>query len=100
MAVADALIPAAAGRMMIRMKERVSISVEADVLEAARNEVAEGEAPNLSAAIEVALRDRARARALDRLLEDFAAHHPDQPLTDAERSWARNALGGSGAVAE
>lgn len=85
---------------MRRMKERVTISVEADVLETVREEIADGAAPNLSAAIEVALRERARARALDRLLDDFAAHHPDRPLTDAERSWARNALGGSGSVAE
>jgi len=85
---------------MLCMKERVSISVEAGVLDTVREEVAAGEAPNLSAAIEVALRDRARTRALDRLLDDFAAHHPDQPLTDAERSWARNALGGSGAAGE
>lgn len=49
------------------MTERVSFSVDAD--------------------------DRARARAFDQLLEDFAAHHPDQPLSDAERAWARNALG-------
>jgi len=85
---------------MDRMKERVSISVEADVLDTMREEVAAGDAPNLSAAIEVALRERARARALDRLLDDFADHHPDQPLTDAERSWARNALGGNGAATE
>jgi len=82
--------------MIDRMKERVSISVEAEVLDTVRQEVAAGEAPNLSAAIEGALRDRARARALDRLLDDFAAHHPEQPLTDAERSWARDALGGNG----
>jgi len=88
------MIPAASGRMINRMKERVSISIEAEVLETMREEVAIGEAPNLSAAIEIALRDRARARALDRLLDDFAAHHPEQPLTEAERAWARNALGG------
>jgi hypothetical protein len=100
MAVAPTLIPAASRRMIDRMKQRVSISVEADVLDTVRDEVAAGEAPNLSAAIEVALVERARARALDRLLDDFAAHHPNEPLTDAERSWARNALGGSGAAAE
>lgn len=85
---------------MTRMKERVSISVEQDVLETVREEVASGEAPNLSAAIEVALRERARARALDRLLDDFAARYPDQPLTDAERSWAREALSGQGTAVE
>lgn len=85
--------------MIDRMKERVSISVEADVLDTVREEVASGGAPNLSAAIEVALRERARTRALDRLLDDFAAHYPDHPLTDAEQSWAREVLGGGGATA-
>lgn len=74
------------------MKERATISVESDVLAALRAEVEAGEAPNLSAAIEGALRGHTRARALDRLLEQFAAHHPDRPLTDGERSWARDAL--------
>jgi hypothetical protein len=69
--------------------------VDSEALAAARQEVETGEAPNLSAAIEGALRARAKTRALDRLLEDFAAHHPDQPLTGAERDWARNALGGA-----
>lgn len=82
--------------MMVRMKERVSISVESDVLETVRAEVEAGAAPNLSAAIESALRDRARARALDLLLDEFAAQHPGQPLTDAERAWAREALSGRG----
>lgn len=62
------------------------------MLAAIRDEVETGEAPNFSAAIEQALRGHTRARALDRLLEQFAAHHPDRPLTDAERSWARDAL--------
>jgi len=74
------------------MKERATISIESDVLAALRAEVDSGEAPNLSAAIERALRGHTRARALDRLLEDFATEHPDQPLTDAERGWARDAL--------
>lgn len=87
------MIPAATPRMIDRMKERVSISVESDVLEAVRHEVEAGEAPNLSAAIESALREHSRARALDQLLDDFATHHPGAPLTDAERTWARNALG-------
>lgn len=96
MAVAHHRNPAATQRMIDRMKQRVSISIESEVLDAVRGEVDAGEAPNLSAAIETALRDHARARALDRLLEEFAAHYPDEPLTDAERAWARNALGGRG----
>jgi hypothetical protein len=94
MAVAQSMKPAATERMIDRMKQRVSISIESGVLDAVRGEVDAGEAPNLSAAIEVALRDHARARALDRLLEELAAHHPGKPLTEAERAWARNALGG------
>jgi hypothetical protein len=34
----------------------------------------------------------ASARALDRLLDEFASRHKDQPLTDVERAWARDAL--------
>jgi hypothetical protein len=93
---AVAEMPSIAERMMLRMKERVSISIESDVLDTVRDEVAAGSAPNLSAAIEGALRDRARTRALDLLLEEFAAQYPDQPLTDAERGWAREALSGKG----
>lgn len=98
MAATQTIAPAATGRMIDRVKERVSISIEGDVLDTVRQEVATGAAPNLSSAIESALRERARARALDLLLEDFAAQHPDQPLTDAERSWARNALGRTGSA--
>jgi Arc/MetJ-type ribon-helix-helix transcriptional regulator len=94
MVIAVDPIPAVSDRMMDCMKQRVSISIESDVLEAVRGEVDAGEAPNLSAAVESALREHTRARALDRLLEEFAAHHPGKPLTEAERDWARNALGG------
>lgn len=80
--------------MIESMKQRVTISVESDVLDAARTEVERGTAPNLSAAVETALRQRARALALDELLDDFAAHHPGEPLTDRERAWARDALSG------
>lgn len=76
------------------MKERLTISVESSALAAVRDEVESGEAPNLSAAIEAALQDHARARALDHLLDSFAANHPGEPLTDSERAWARDALGG------
>jgi hypothetical protein len=79
---------------MLCMKKRVSVSVESAVLDAIKEIVDAGEAPTFSAAVEIALRDHARARALDRLLEDLAANHPDKPLTEAERAWARNALGG------
>ena len=78
---------------MVGMRERVTVSVDSEALATAREEVEAGEAPNLSAAIEAALRERAKSRALDRLLDDFAAHHPDQPLTAVERAWARDALG-------
>jgi hypothetical protein len=46
--------------MMLRMKERVTISVEPDALEAARAEVKTGRAPNLSVAVERALLARTR----------------------------------------
>lgn len=94
MAVAEHGIPAATLRMIAGMKKRVTVSVEEEILEAAKAEVTDGVSPNLSAAVESALLQRARSRALDALLDDFAAHHPGEPLTDAERTWARDALGG------
>jgi hypothetical protein len=82
--------------MIAHVKERITISIDAEALAGVREDVDEGAAPNLSAAIEAALRSQGRMRALDRLLDDFAARHPDKPLTDAEQAWARDALGNRG----
>jgi hypothetical protein len=70
--------------MMARMKERVTISLEPEALEVARAEVAAGNAPNLSAAIEAMLLERKRLEAFDELLAMFERHHRDNPLTEEE----------------
>jgi len=49
---------------MLGMKKRVTISVDPEVLEVARADVDTGRAPNLSVAVEGALRARGRSVAL------------------------------------
>ena len=72
--------------MMLRMKERVTISVEAEALEIARAEVASGQAPNLSAAVEGALRARGKARALKETIELVEEMHG--PASEEMKEWA------------
>lgn len=69
--------------MMVRMKERVTISLEPEALEVARAEVEAGNAPNLSAAIEAMLLERKRLEAFDELLAMFERHH-GRTLTEEE----------------
>lgn len=75
---------------MLRMKERVTISVEPEALEAARLEVESGRAPNLSAAVEQALLAGRRRQALGEALrmweEEFGA------ITEEEMEWGRKEL--------
>ena len=60
-------------------KPRLSASVDADVLKAAKAAVAEGRAPNVSAWVNDALRRHAehdrRLRAIDTFLESYEAKH-------------------------
>jgi len=67
------------------MKERVTISVDADALEPARAEVRRGEAPNLSAAVERALRGRSRSQALREAVELAEEQHG--PLSEEMKQW-------------
>jgi Arc/MetJ-type ribon-helix-helix transcriptional regulator len=76
--------------MMIVMKERVTISVEPDALKAVRAEVEQGEAPNLSVAVERALRAGGKQRALKEALELWEAEHG--PITKEEEEWGRREL--------
>jgi Arc/MetJ-type ribon-helix-helix transcriptional regulator len=71
---------------MFRMKERVTISVEPDALEIARAEVEAGQAPNLSAAVEAALRARGRAEALREAVELAEREHG--PVSEEMKEWA------------
>ena len=75
---------------MIRMKERITISVEPEALDAARAEVESGEAPNLSVAVERALIERRRAQALREALELWQEEHG--PISEEAKEWGRKEL--------
>lgn len=72
---------------MLRMKERVTISVEPEALAQARAEVEAGTAPNLSVAIERALRANGKAQALRTALELSDAIHG--PISEEAEEWGR-----------
>jgi hypothetical protein len=72
--------------MMFRMKERVTISVESQALEIARAEVEAGGAPNLSAAVEEALRARGKSQALREAVE--LAEEMHGPVSEEMKEWA------------
>lgn len=76
--------------MMFRMKERVTISVEPEALQVARAEVESGKAPSVSAAVEEALRARAKSQALREAVELAEAEHG--PIDEEAREWARREL--------
>jgi hypothetical protein len=71
--------------MMFRMKERVTISIEPDALDPARAEVQRGEAPNLSVAVERALRGRSKAQALREAVELAEAEHGS--ISEEMKEW-------------
>jgi Arc/MetJ-type ribon-helix-helix transcriptional regulator len=77
-------------RMMLRMKERVTISVEPDVLAEVRADVEAGRAPNLSAAIEKTLRAGSKRQALREALELSEAEHG--PIGKEAEEWARREM--------
>jgi len=67
-------------------RERLSVTIEADLLEAGRVAVAEGRAESLSAWVNGALRRQAdhdrRMKALDEFLDGYEAEHGD--ITEQE----------------
>lgn len=76
--------------MMLRMKERVTVSVELEALDAARAEVEAGRAPNLSAAVEEALMRAKRRRAMQEFVADWEEEFG--PISEEAREWARKEL--------
>lgn len=75
---------------MLRMKERVTISVEPEALAAVRAEVKSGRAPNLSVAVERALRSRGKSQALKEALE--LAEEIHGPIGKEAEEWGRREL--------
>lgn len=72
--------------MMLRMKERVTISVEPEAIDVARAEVEAGRAPSVSAAVEDALFARGRRQALREAVELSEAEHG--PIDEEAMEWA------------
>jgi hypothetical protein len=77
--------------MMLRMKERVTISVEPEAVQIARDEVEAGRAANVSAAFEEAVRVRARRRALREAL-DMREEEFGPPIGEEAREWAKREM--------
>jgi Arc/MetJ-type ribon-helix-helix transcriptional regulator len=76
--------------MMLRMKKRITISVEPEVVEIAREDVEAGRAPTVSAAIEDAVVSRKRSLALQEALELSEAEHG--PIGEEAMRWAQKEL--------
>ena len=71
--------------MMLRMKERITISIEPEALDDVRADVAAGRAQNVSAAIEGKLLAQRRRQALREVLDSMDAEYG--PLTEEEKEW-------------
>lgn len=76
--------------MMLSMKERVTVSIEPEALAIARLEVKAGQAPNLSAAVEEALRAHGRSQALREAVE--LAEEMHGPVSEEKKEWALKEL--------
>lgn len=76
--------------MMLRMKERVTISLEPEALAVAKAQVKAGEAASVSAAVEDALRARSKSRAIREAVELWEEEFG--PISEEAREWARKEL--------
>jgi Arc/MetJ-type ribon-helix-helix transcriptional regulator len=76
--------------MMVRMKERVTISLEPEALAVAKAQVEAGEAASVSAAVEDALRARSKSRAIREAVELWEEEFG--PISEEAREWARKEL--------
>jgi len=72
---------------MLRMKERVTISVEPEVIQIAREDVEAGRATTVSGAIEDAVVARRRSRALREAIELWEEEFG--PIGEEAREWAQ-----------
>lgn len=75
---------------MLRMKERITISIEPDALEAAKAEVEAGRAPNVSAAVEGSLQATAKHQAMREAVSLWEDEYG--PIGKEAREWARKEL--------
>jgi Arc/MetJ-type ribon-helix-helix transcriptional regulator len=72
------------------MKERVTISVEPEVIQIAREDVEAGRATSVSGAVEDAVKARARKRALREALDMWEAEFG--PISEETRAWAKKEM--------
>lgn len=75
---------------MLDVKERVTISLDPEVLEAVRAEVEKGRTADLSTAVEEALMERQRLEALREALELSDQEHG--PISKEAEEWGRREL--------
>lgn len=73
------------------MTTKIAVSLPDDLVEAARQAVADGRAASVSAFVAEAMEEHGRYEQLSVLLSEMAAQ-AGAP-TDADRVWARQALG-------
>ena len=71
---------------MLAVKDRVTISIDPEVLAMAKAEVESGREPDLSAAVESAIRAQDRARALREVVELAVKEHG--PIGKEAEEWA------------
>jgi Arc/MetJ-type ribon-helix-helix transcriptional regulator len=76
--------------MMLRMKERVTISIEPEALAVAKAQVRAGEADSVSAAVEEALRAKSKSRAIREAVSMWEDEFG--PISEEAREWARKEL--------
>ena len=75
---------------MLRMKERVTISVEPEALEVARDAVQSGRSANVSAAVEESLLRAGRSQAIREAVAMWEEEYG--PISEEAREWARKEL--------
>lgn len=73
-------------------KQKIAVSLDPELVEAARTAVAEGRAASVSAYVEEALRAQAMHDDLEIMLQGMLAE-TGGPLTDEEKAWADRILG-------
>ena len=79
--------------MMIGMtpREKIAVTVPAELVSRAREAVKKGRAASVSAYITAALEERVKLDELDELLADMLVESGG-PMTDEERAWADGVL--------
>ena len=79
------------GRYARGMTMKIAVSLPDDLVAAARQAVADGRAPSVSAFVAAAIEEHGRYERLTVLLSEMAAEAG--PPTEEDRRWARQTLG-------